>query len=278
MNRFIALDVETANSSLASICQVGFVTFENGQIVDRWQSLINPDCGFSNVNKGIHNISRDDVQSAPTFPEIIPYLRAHLTDQIVAAHTKFDRNAINKSLLRYCLPPIGCIWLNTSEIARRAWPQFAKKGYGLSNLADFLNIQFDHHIAIEDAQVAGEILLRALSKTDLDWFDFDFTNWLETEPPKLETYQEIISFIGMLPFPRRYMTEIARRKGYSVKPGVSKKTTMVIIGSEEEEKSANHHKTLELIQAGYPIKVISKMDFLNLIIHRENINLLEYKP
>lgn len=29
---FLAIDVETANSDMASICQIGFVIYENGQI------------------------------------------------------------------------------------------------------------------------------------------------------------------------------------------------------------------------------------------------------
>lgn len=39
---FIALDVETANAGLASICQVDIVTFRNGQVAEQWQTLVNP--------------------------------------------------------------------------------------------------------------------------------------------------------------------------------------------------------------------------------------------
>ena len=41
-NRFIAIDVETSNSDRSSICQVGWVLFENGQIVSEFNSLVNP--------------------------------------------------------------------------------------------------------------------------------------------------------------------------------------------------------------------------------------------
>lgn len=40
--RFVSIDFETANAELASICQVGIATFEDGKIIDSWESLINP--------------------------------------------------------------------------------------------------------------------------------------------------------------------------------------------------------------------------------------------
>jgi len=42
-DRFIAVDVETANADLASICQIGIVAFDKGEITDSWMSLVNPE-------------------------------------------------------------------------------------------------------------------------------------------------------------------------------------------------------------------------------------------
>jgi DNA polymerase III subunit epsilon len=42
-SRFVAIDFETANASLASICQIGVAVFIDGQIVDEWETLINPE-------------------------------------------------------------------------------------------------------------------------------------------------------------------------------------------------------------------------------------------
>ena len=41
-NSFVAVDVETANSDRGSICQIGVVSVEQGQIVDEWQTLVDP--------------------------------------------------------------------------------------------------------------------------------------------------------------------------------------------------------------------------------------------
>ena len=36
MNKFIVIDIETANPDLTSICQIGIAVFENGELVDQW--------------------------------------------------------------------------------------------------------------------------------------------------------------------------------------------------------------------------------------------------
>ena len=58
---FVAIDVETANADLASICQIGLVTFADGQIVSGWQSLIDPEDEFNEINISIHGIDESSV-------------------------------------------------------------------------------------------------------------------------------------------------------------------------------------------------------------------------
>lgn len=41
--QFVALDVETANADQASICQVGLVRFEGGDVADTWETLVDPE-------------------------------------------------------------------------------------------------------------------------------------------------------------------------------------------------------------------------------------------
>ena len=39
MARFVAIDVETANTKRASICQIGLVVYDNRKVVDEWSTL-----------------------------------------------------------------------------------------------------------------------------------------------------------------------------------------------------------------------------------------------
>jgi DNA polymerase III epsilon subunit-like protein len=47
---FIVIDVETANSNLSSICQVGIAIFSDGKFAESWSSLVNPKDYFDDIN------------------------------------------------------------------------------------------------------------------------------------------------------------------------------------------------------------------------------------
>ena len=53
---FVAIDVETANADVGSICQVGMAHFVDGQIVDEWSTLVDPEDYFDGMNVSIHGI------------------------------------------------------------------------------------------------------------------------------------------------------------------------------------------------------------------------------
>ena len=56
---FIAIDFETANPDLSSICQLGAVSFQGGKAVNTWQTLINPEDYFDPLNVSINAIDED---------------------------------------------------------------------------------------------------------------------------------------------------------------------------------------------------------------------------
>ena len=171
---FVAIDVETANSDLASICQIGLVTFRDGVIADSWQCLVNPEDDFDPFNTAIHGIDEYAVRDAPTFPDIYEIVSGYYQGKVVACHTAFDRVAIARVFEKYQLSHPPCEWLDTARVVRRTWPEFSRSGYGLANVAETLGINFRHHDAQEDARAAGEILLRAIQVTGIS-----LTAWLD---------------------------------------------------------------------------------------------------
>jgi DNA polymerase-3 subunit epsilon len=68
---FLALDVETANANISSICQSAVVRFEVGKAVNIWHSLVNPGEPFAALNVAIHGIDAGTVQDAPDFPGVM---------------------------------------------------------------------------------------------------------------------------------------------------------------------------------------------------------------
>ena len=169
---FVALDLETANSLASSICQIGIAEYASGSLVSEWETLVNPRADFSPWNTQIHGITKGMVAKAPAFPDIYEDLAARMQGKIVVCHTHFDRSSLRRALQLYDLPPIACEWLDSARVARRAWTQFARRGYGLKSLCDFLGYTFAHHNALADAKAAGFIMLEACRHTGLsveDW-------------------------------------------------------------------------------------------------------------
>ena len=166
-NGFLAVDVETANTDPSSICQIAVLRFDGGAAVDIWHSLVDPGEPFAALNVALHGIDEIAVANAPTFPEIIETLSERLSGNVVATHMPFDRIAVQSALTKHCAAPLPCSWLDTASIARRAWPRFAKRGYGLKSLAAWCDIELHHHDAVEDAMAAGLIFSKAMADTGL---------------------------------------------------------------------------------------------------------------
>jgi len=163
---FAVIDVETSNQNPASICQVGIACFSKGRLVRTWETLINPGDSFLSFNTQLHGIGPSAVTHSPTWIEVQSDLRDLLEGCILASHTYFDRGAMNGANLRYGVKLISVAdWLDTCQIARRAWPHLPN--HKLTSLARTFGIFYEEHNAVEDARCAGEILIMAARSTGL---------------------------------------------------------------------------------------------------------------
>ena len=71
MRDFAAIDFETANNERTSVCSVGVVIVRNGEIVDSFYSLIQPEPNYYNYwCTQVHGLTRQDTEDAPIFPEV----------------------------------------------------------------------------------------------------------------------------------------------------------------------------------------------------------------
>lgn len=283
--KFIALDVETANADMASICQIGIAKFDDGKLVEEWSSLINPEDYFNFINVDIHGITEDDVKGCPTFKEVAETLGRFLNNEICVSHTHFDRVSIGRALEKYNLKEFNSVWLDSARVARRTWEDCAWSGYGLSNICKKIGYKFKHHDALEDAKAAGHVLLAASEITGLNLDDWFRRVSQPIDPsksssaacisrdgnPEGELYGEVMVFTGALEIPRREAADLAASIGCTVGAGVTKKTTMLVVGDQDvsklagKNKSAKHVKAEERIIKGQKIRIIKESDFKELV-------------
>lgn len=284
MTTFVALDVETANPDMSSICQIGIVKFQDGKLEESWVSLVNPEDYFDPMNISIHGIDESSVMAAPTFQELYSTIVERLSGAIVASHTSFDRLAVMRATEKYELSEVECRWLDTARVVRRTWSEFRRQGYGLANICAELGVMFTHHNAEEDARAAGEVLIHAIAKTGIaveEWLDravgpidlsFIPSSKIAMDGnPDGSLFGEVLVFTGELAMSRRVAAEVAARAGCQVASAVTKKTTLLVVGDQDirmlvgHEKSAKHRRVEQLIAKGVDIRILGESDFIQLI-------------
>lgn len=283
---FIAIDVETANSSLSSICAVGAVKFNQGKLADEFYTLVNPYQSFDAINVNIHNISPEDVAESPEFSEVLEHLIDFVGDLPVVCHGHFDRSSITQACSRCSLLAPSWRWLDTARVARRTWPEVLRRGYGLKPLCKMLGHNLKHHHALEDAKAAGAILVAAMRDRELDINDvFDLVAKRISDRGAASTARraiqgnpdgplvgETVVFTGQLQMmSRTEAMETVASLGCAVSGNVSKKTTIVVVGGvyspslSSEYKTGKHKKAEALIGSGTDLRILFETEFMEMI-------------
>ena len=288
---FVAIDVETANADLSSICQIGIAKYSNGELIDEWCSLINPEDYFDFLNVSIHGITENDVKDSLKLPEVRSTLQVYMDNAVCVSHTHFDRVSITRAFSKYGMEPLDAMWLDSARVARRTWEQFARSGYGLSNICEHIGYEFRHHDALEDAKASGQVILTAIRQTGIG-----LDEWLKRvdqpiDPsksssgsavrregdPEGDLYGEVLCFTGALEISRNEAADLAARIGCAVVPGVTKETTLLVVGDQDikklagKDKSSKHRKAEELISKGQVIRIVKESDFKALVSQAQRV-------
>lgn len=287
---FVAIDVETANPDMSSICQIGMAKFVDGNLAEEWSTLVDPEDYFDEVNVSIHGIESRMVKGQPKLPQIADRLRTALENTVAVCHTHFDRIALARAYIKYQLSPISTSWLDSARVVRRTWKDLAWKGYGLANVCEKIGYDFKHHDALEDAKAAGYVLLAALreSQQDLEAWSSRVNQPINPEQsssgaaiqrdgnPEGDLYGEVVVFTGALELPRTEAANFAASVGCQVASGVTRKTTILVVGDQDvarlvgHEKSLKHRKAEQLVADGHRLRIIRETDFKALVRSAKN--------
>jgi DNA polymerase-3 subunit epsilon len=129
--RQIVLDTETtglATSEGHRIIEIGCVELVNRRITgNNFHTYLNPDRDIDEGAERVHGISRDDLETAPRFPEIVDRLLAYLRDaELVIHNAEFDVGFIDHELglMQHEQPKIAhhASVLDTLMLARKLHP------------------------------------------------------------------------------------------------------------------------------------------------------------
>ena len=161
---FVAIDFETANSDLASACEVGLVRFSRGQIVARYTNLIRPPEDLLNVNPingKIHGISIQMLEQAEPFNRLANEIFNFIGDSPLVAHqASTDIAILNAVGDRYKIEiPSNKVFCTL----RLSQALLKLEKYGLEVLAQYFGIPIvESHRALPDAEVDAQIAFSLL--------------------------------------------------------------------------------------------------------------------
>ncbi len=163
---FVVTDVETTGTSADDnrILEIGAVKVQDGDVVDRFQQLVNPQCSVPGRITEITGITTGMVFEAPSIEAVLPEYVEFLGENILVAHNlSFDESFLNAELKRIDRTTLSNEALCTVRLARRLLPGLDSKG--LSRLTQFYDIDVDgRHRALGDAEATSIVLRRFLSQ------------------------------------------------------------------------------------------------------------------
>lgn len=155
----IIVDLETTGTSASAhrIIEIGLCEIRNGQLVDEWQSLVNPQIRISPFISNYTGITNTMVVTAPTFAAIAPRLFERLQGKLFVAHNaRFDYGFLREEFLRLDLDFQLC-QLCTVKLSRRLYP--AERSHSLDSLIRRHDLPLEsRHRALGDAKSVWSFL------------------------------------------------------------------------------------------------------------------------
>lgn len=160
---FAAIDFETANKELSSVCSVGIVVVRNGKIADRYYSLIQPEPNYYLYsNSNVHGLTTNDTENANVFPKVWKEVEPLIEGLPLVAHNKnFDEACLEAVFKTYQMDYPDYIFYCTLSASRRQLKHLPN--HRLNTVAEDCGyILTNHHHALADAEACAEIAMQLL--------------------------------------------------------------------------------------------------------------------
>ena len=158
---WVSLDLETTglDSNRDEIIEVGAVKFQGQDVLDTYQTLVNPYKQLSEFVKDYTSITQRDVDRAPPFAVVAGELASFVGSHPLLGHNvAFDLGFLEKKGLRLANPRS-----DTWDLAFVLLPE--TPDYSLSLLAEALGISHPQpHRALPDASVTQKVFLKLIEK------------------------------------------------------------------------------------------------------------------
>ena len=195
---YVVFDLETTGFSPETnrIIEIGAVKVQNGKIVDKFSTFVNPQVPIPFRIEQLTSINDSMVIDAPVIADILPEFMKFCDGCVMVAHNAdFDMSFIKKNCQRLDIPCKPTI-VDTVALARVLLPNLNR--FKLDTVAKALGVSLEnHHRAVDDAGCTAEIfvkfieMLRERGMSTLDEVNAMGTSSVQNVQ-KMPTYHAII--------------------------------------------------------------------------------------
>ena len=157
---FVIFDIETTGLKPGSnkITEIGAVKIKNGEIIDEFQSFVNPGVSIPEKIVKLTGITDEMVQGAPPIDKVLYEFLDFADDSCLVAHN----SGFDMSFIRHFADGMGIIIHNsvidTLGLSRTLLPHLRR--HRLNIIAEDLGVSLEnHHRAVDDAKATAEIFI-----------------------------------------------------------------------------------------------------------------------
>ena len=206
---YCVLDLETTGLSFRTekITEIGIMKIRNGEIIDSFETFVNPEKSIPYEVVEVTKITDDMVKDAPTIKEILPKVLEFIGDSVLVAHNAdFDMGFLKHNAVQLGYK-FDYTYIDTLRLAKDLFPNYKK--YKLGIIAENLGIKVEvAHRALDDVNTTVQvfnIMMKMLkdkgAKTvaDIDKVSAD-ENYEKEAYKKLPAYHAIIlakNYVGL---------------------------------------------------------------------------------
>ena len=198
---YCVLDLETTGLSFRTekITEVGIMKIKNGEVIDSFETFVNPEKPIPYKVVEVTKITDDMVKDAPKIDEIFPKILEFVGDSVLVAHNAdFDIGFLkhNAAELGYKLENT---YIDTLRLAKDLFPDYKK--YKLGIIAENLGIKVEvAHRALDDVDTTVKvfnIMLDMLKEKGAKKVD-DIDKVATDENSEKEAYKKLPSYHAII--------------------------------------------------------------------------------
>lgn len=298
-NEYIVYDLETSGRSYNydRIIEFAALKVSNGVIVNKYQSLINPERRISDIVTDKTGITNSMLVNAPTIQEVISEIKSFLGNSILVGHniTSFDNYFLNTVYSQNNLGSFENEFVDTLILARKIYPELDH--HRLADIVVHLGIDQDKnfHRALNDCYFTQQCYSKMketviqkygsvaefgktfvpVSKTkssDRSFIRYKNLKTLTTSKTEFDEnnpfFKKSCVFTGELEkYSRSEAAQIILDLGGKCENNVTKKTNYLIISADADpnKKSSKQKKAEDYKLKGQDIEIIPENVFYDMI-------------